>query len=58
MLIFIDALESSKVTKISETNGFQLQVIQYVFHIETLFKGTLSFQKQDWLKRERDREVE
>ena len=33
-------------------------MIQCVFHIKTLSKDTPSFQRQDWLKTERNSEVE
>ena len=45
--------DSCKVTRTSNT-----QMIQYVFQIKTLSKDTPSFQRQDWLKNERNNEVE
>ena len=42
----------------SNTIKVQLQVMQYVFQIKTLSKDIPIFQRQDWLKTERDNEVE
>ena len=50
--------DSHKVTRRSNTIGYQFQVIQYVFQFRTLFRDTPSFQIGDWLKNERDNKVE
>ena len=47
-----------KVKKSSDTFGVQLQIIQYVFKIKVLSRDTPNFQRSDWLKKERDNEVE
>ena len=38
----------------SNSIGVQLQMIQYIIWIKVSSKGTPSFQRQDWLKSERD----
>ena len=50
--------DSCKVTSSSNTIRVQLQMKQYVFQIKTLSKDTPSFQRRDWLKNQRDNEVE
>ena len=37
---------------------FSFKMIQYIFQIKILSKDFPSFQRQDWLKNERDNEVE
>ena len=50
--------DSCNVTKSSNTIGVQFQMMQYVYQVKTLSRDTPGFQKQDWLKNERDNEVE
>ena len=47
-----------KVAKSNKTIGAQLQVMQYLFLIKILCKDTLSLQRQDCWKSERDNKVE
>ena len=42
----------------SNTTRVQLQMIQYIFQIKILSKNTPTFHRWDWLKNERDNEVE
>ena len=50
--------DSYEVTRGRNTIEVQLQMIQCTFRIKILTKDTPSLQRQDWLKNERDNDVD